>query len=282
MSKDYYETLGVSKGASKDEIKKAFHKLAHKYHPDKNGGDDAKFKEVNEAYQVLSDEGKRRQYDQFGSADFGGGNPYGQGGFGGFDFSGAQGFNFDMGDLGDIFGDFFGGGMGRGGVKQKKGRDIVTEINMQLSELILGAEKTIRIKKASKCDTCMGNGIEKGEKADTCDQCKGTGRIAKIRKTIIGSIQEVHACDKCDGEGVIIKKKCKDCHGTGAKDKEAEFKITIPAKTNDGETLRVTGGGEYKRNGTPGDLFIRINLNFPKKLTDKQKKLLEEMQKEGL
>ncbi len=282
MAKDYYEILGVQKGASKDEIKKAFHKIAHKYHPDKNGGDDAKFKEANEAYQVLSDEGKRKQYDQFGSADFTGGNPYGGGGFGGFDFSGAQGFDFNMGDLGDIFGDFFGGNMGRSGVKQKRGRDIITEINMQLSELILGVEKTIRIHKSSKCETCEGNGLAKGEKADTCDECRGSGRIARIRKTIIGSIQEVHACEKCEGEGSIIKHKCKTCHGTGAVDKESEFKITIPAKTNDGETLRINGKGEYKRAGTPGDLYIKIKLDFPKKLNDKQKKLLEEMQKEGL
>ncbi len=282
MAKDYYEILGVSKNANKDEIKKAFHKMAHKHHPDKNGGDDTKFKELNEAYQVLSDDNKRSQYDRFGSADMGGGNPYGSGGFGGFDFSGSQGFEFNMGDLGDIFGDFFGGNMRGSSNRVKKGRDIITQIDIQLSELILGTEKNIRIKKANKCETCHGSGNAKGEKEETCETCKGSGRITRIRKTILGAIQEVQECEKCDGEGSIIKKKCSTCKGSGAIETESEFKINIPAGSNNGDTLKLAGGGEYIRKGTQGDLFVKLNLIFPKKLSDKQKKLLDELKKEGL
>ncbi len=284
MARDYYEILGVSKSASKDEIKKAFHKLAHKYHPDKPGGDDAKFKEANEAYQALSDDSKRANYDRYGNADMGG-NPYGGGGgFGGYDFSGAQGFNFDMGDLGDIFGDFFGGGMhgGAGSPRSKKGRDIMTEIDITLTELILGAKKNIRIKKACKCETCLGTGNAKGEKEEKCETCKGSGKVIKVRKTILGAIQEMHYCDKCDGEGTTIKKKCGTCSGNGNVMQDTDFTVNIPAGSNNGDTLRLSGGGEYARKGTSGDLFIKLNLVFPKKLTDKQKKLLDELQKEGL
>ncbi len=287
-SKDYYEILGVNKGASKDEIKKAFHKLAHKYHPDKNKGDDTKFKEVNEAYQILSDDNKRSSYDQFGSADgaqgfggFGGGQ---SGGFGGFDFSGFGGnqAGFDMGDLGDIFGDFFGSGRQSNAQRQKKGRDIVTELNIQLSELILGSKKEIRIKKLSKCDTCSGNGGAKGEKEITCDKCSGKGRLVRIRKTILGAIQEAYECDKCDGEGSIVKHKCNTCHGSGSIQKEAEFSVNIPAGSNNGDTLRLSDAGEYIKRGINGDLYIKLRLDFPRKLNEKQKKALEELQREGL
>jgi molecular chaperone DnaJ len=279
MAKDYYEILGVSKSASKDEIKKAFHKMAHAHHPDKNGGDDTKFKEINEAYQTLSDDNKRAHYDRFGNSDMGSGGGYGQGGFGGF-----EGFDFsNMGDLNDIFGDFFGGGMG-GGRQQRptKGRDVITKINIQLTELIMGAEKTIRIKKLNKCEECSGKGGAKGEEPTKCTECKGTGRIIKIRRTIIGSIQEQTYCNKCDGEGEIIKKKCGKCHGIGAVEKESEFVVKIPAGSNNGDTLRLSGAGEYIKNGSMGDLFIKLELTFPKKLTDKQKKLLEELKNEGL
>lgn len=284
MAKDYYEILGVSKSASKEEIKKAFHKLAHKYHPDKKEGDEAKFKEVNEAYQVLSDEKKRAQYDQFGSADFGGfgGGQYGAGGFGGFDFNGGQGFEFNMGDLGDIFGEFFGGGMGaRSRTQKRKGRDIATEIEITLTEAVLGAKKDIRIKKRTKCETCSGSGAEK-DGTETCNQCKGSGRIVRIRKTILGSIQEVAECDKCDGTGTAIKKKCHACHGHGWQDKSVDFTIAIPEGSSNNDTLRLSGGGEYIRGGTPGDLYIKLLIRIPKKLSQKAHELLEELKKEGI
>jgi len=146
----------------------------------------------------------------------------------------------------------------------------------------MGAEKTIRIKKLNKCDECSGNGGAKGEKAVICEECKGSGYIVKIRRTIIGSIQEQTYCHKCDGEGNIVKKKCGKCHGSGAVEKESEFVVKIPSGSNNGETLRLVGAGEYIKNGSMGDLFIKLDLNFPKKLNDKQKKLLEELQKEGL
>lgn len=257
MAKDYYQTLGVEKNASKDELKKAFHKLAHKYHPDKNNGDDAKFKELNEAYQVLSDDKKRQQYDQFGTADFsgyGGANPYGQAG-------GFEGFDFDMGDLGDIFGDFFGGNMrGNSRSTKRRGRDIATEINLTFKEAIFGSEKVIRIKKRAKCDTCEGSGGDKNAGEETCNECKGSGHIVKIRRTILGAIQERVVCEKCDGIGKITKKKCKTCSGHGFEEKQIEFTINVPAGSSNGDTLRLSGGGEYAKRGESGDLYITLRV----------------------
>ncbi len=256
---DYYKTLGLEKGASKEEIKKAFHKMAHKYHPDKNGGDDAKFKEVNEAYQTLSDDSKRAQYDQYGNADFsnfGGGGGYGAGGF---DFNG-QGFEFNMGDLGDIFGDFFGGGMGRSQSRQRKGRDVATEINLSFKDAIFGVEKIIRIKKGSKCSTCSGTGGAPGEKPETCESCKGSGKITRIRRTMLGAIQEITECDNCTGTGTVVKKKCTTCRGSGAEEKQVELTINIPAGSGNGDTLRLSGGGEFIKNGIPGDLFLQLHV----------------------
>ncbi len=256
MSKDYYETLGIQKGASKDEIKRAFHKMAHKYHPDKPGGDDAKFKEANEAYQVLSDDAKRAQYDQYGHTDFSGAGAGGYGaGYGGFS---QQGFDFDMGDLGDIFGDFFGGGMRGSQNSPRKGRDLVTEINLTFNEAIFGAEKIIRIKKHTKCSTCSGTGGDKDEKPETCSKCNGSGQITTLRRTMLGAFQQVSMCDNCDGTGKIIKKKCKNCNGTGGENKEVELKINIPAGSSHGDTLKLTGGGEFIKNGKIGDLYLNL------------------------
>ncbi len=265
MAKDYYETLGVNKSATKDEIKKAFHKLAHKYHPDKNKGDDSKFKEVNQAYQTLSDDTKRAQYDQFGSEGpqgFGGSQGYGQqGGFGGFDFSGFQngnGVEFDMGDLGDIFGDFFGGGRGR--AQSRRGRDISTELYISFEESIFGVNRKILITKQSNCDICSGSGAKKGTKMNTCTTCNGQGKVREMKRSILGTFQTVVECNKCEATGKIADEKCGECKGAGVNRKQSEIEVNIPAGINNGEMIRMTGIGEAVKGGQSGDLYIKINV----------------------
>lgn len=264
MPKDYYNILGIKKDASKEEIKKAFHKMAHKYHPDKNGGDDKKFKEANEAYQVLSDDTKRARYDQFGSADgpIGGGAYNSQGGFGGFDFSGfggnAQGF--DMGDLGDIFGEFFGGGMSRGGKKAKRGRDISTEIDLNFEDSIFGINKKILITKQSTCDDCKGTGAKTGAKMNTCKTCNGNGQVREVRRSILGSFSTTRMCEDCHGAGKIPSEKCPTCSGAGVYRKQQEINLNIPAGVNNGEMLRMNGMGEDIKSGQSGDLYIKVNV----------------------
>jgi len=263
MPKDYYNILGVKKDASKDEIKKAFHKLAMKHHPDKNGGDDKKFKEVNEAYQVLSDDKKRSNYDQFGSTDMGGfgGGRQGQGGFGGFggfDFS-QGGMEFDMGDLGDIFGDFFGGGMRRGG-KTKKGRDIEVSIDLSFEESIFGVKKTISINKNSVCKDCDGSGAKKGTKLNICKVCGGNGKVAEIKRSILGSFQTVKTCDECFGSGKIPSEKCHTCKGTGIHKQNEEIKVNIPAGIDNDQMIKLSENGETIRGGKSGDLYIKVKI----------------------
>lgn len=267
MSKDYYETLGVNKGASKDEIKKAFYKLAHKYHPDKKEGNEAKFKQVNEAYQVLSDDTKRSKYDQFGSGfenmgqgNYGGGQ---QGGFGGFDFSGAQGFgnaDFDFGNLNDIFSDFFGGGMGGGRREARRGRDISTEIQISFSDSIFGTERKVLITKTSKCLTCHGSGARAGTKMETCKICNGQGKIRESKRTIFGNIASTKVCDVCLGTGEVPKEICETCRGKGVLRREEEVSIAVPAGIRDGEMIRMTGYGEAVSRGETGDLYVKINV----------------------
>jgi len=263
MSKDYYEILGVNKSASKEEIKKAFRQMAHKYHPDKNKGDDTKFKEANEAYQVLTNDQKRAQYDQFGNADgpsFAGGYGGAQQGFGGFDFSGFQQQGFDMGDLGDIFGDFFGGGMGRSGQRQKRGRDISTEIDITFEESVFGVARSILISKQSICNICSGSGAKPGIKMDTCKTCNGNGQIRENRRSILGTFSTVKTCDSCHGAGKIPNEKCSECRGAGVFKKQEEIKLNVPAGINNGEMVRMTGMGEAIRGGQAGDLYIKINV----------------------
>ncbi len=271
MSKDYYKILGVDKSATQDEIKKAFRRAAHKHHPDKNNGDEAKFKEVNEAYQVLGDEKKRKQYDQFGSnfdqAGFAGGNPFS--GFGGF--QGAQGFS-DV-DIDEIFGDFFGGfrQQRRSGVKQNnRGRDL--EINMRVSfkEAVLGTKKNIKLNKNIACDTCAGTGAKKGTSPVTCSTCNGTGQVSQVRQSFLGQIQTQVVCPECSGQGKIIKDKCSDCAGSGVKTKESNIEISIPGGVETGHRLRMTGAGDAGKNGgQAGDLYVHVvvenNTDFKRK-----------------
>ncbi len=267
MSKDYYETLGVNKGASKDEIKKAFYKLAHKYHPDKKEGDEAKFKEVNEAYQVLSDDVKRSKYDQFGSGfeNMGAGGYGGNAsGFEGFDFSGAQGFGnggaeFDFGNLNDIFSDFFGGGMG-GRAQARRGRDISTEIHIPFSDSIFGTSRKILITKTSECLTCHGSGAKSGSGMVTCKHCNGQGKIHETKRTFLGSISSTKICEDCRGSGEVPKEICEKCKGKGVLRREEEISIVIPAGIRDGEMIRMSGMGEAVSGGAAGDLYIKINV----------------------
>lgn len=268
MAKDYYEILGVNKGASKEEMKKAYHKLAHKYHPDKNKGDDSKFKEVNEAYQTLSDDGKRAQYDRFGSAGPNMGGGYGgqqQGGFGGFDFSGFQqggGVEFDMGDLGDIFGEFFGGGGmgGRGRAQQARGRDISTEIDIAFEESIFGVKRSVLLTKQSTCDICKGTGGKPDTKMDTCKTCNGKGQIREMKRSILGTFESARTCDTCHGSAKVPNEKCNECKGKGVLNKQVEIDIAVPAGINNGEMIRMTGKGEAIAHGQTGDLYIKVNV----------------------
>jgi len=271
MAKDHYETLGVNKSASKDEIKKAFYKLAQKYHPDKKGGNEAKFKQVNEAYQVLSDDAKRSKYDQFGSGfeNMGAGGYGGaQGGFGGFDPSGFGGFqganaDFDFGNLNDIFSDFFGGGMGSQGggrAQQRRGRDISTEIQISFSEAIFGVTRKILITKTSKCLTCNGSGAKAGSKMETCKHCNGQGQIHEQKRTIFGNIGSTKICEVCLGTGEVPKENCDKCKGKGVLRSQEEVSVAIPAGMRDGEMVRMSQMGEAVSKGTTGDLYIKINV----------------------
>ncbi|MCB9799017.1 molecular chaperone DnaJ [Candidatus Nomurabacteria bacterium] len=270
MSKDYYKTLGVEKGASQEDIKKAFRKMAHKHHPDKKDGDEAKFKEVNEAYQVLGDEKKRAQYDQFG-ADF-----EQQGGFGGGmgweDFmrhargGGFQGgnVNFDFGgiDLGDIFGDMFGfGGGSRGGRRTVKGRDIQVDVELSFEEAVFGVEKQISLTKVSACGVCSGSGAEPGSSTETCDQCGGQGQVRRVQQTMFGAMQSVSDCPGCAGSGKIAKNKCKHCGGDGAEKRAEDLKVKIPAGIHNGANIRLSGKGEFPgAGGVAGDLYVLVHV----------------------
>lgn len=266
MSKDYYQILGVNKNASAEEVKRAFRQLAHKYHPDKEGGNEAKFKEINEAYQVLSNPEKRRQYDQFGTtfeqAQAGGRGPFG-GGFGGF-----QG-NINMDDLGDIFsglGDIFGEGFGFGGARTKtarrqKGRDIEVDLEIDFREAAFGAEKELKLYKNIICDKCAGSGAEPGSKIETCKTCGGAGRVKKIQRTFIGAIETASACPDCRGEGKRAEKNCSKCRGVGIIKGEDIVRIKIPAGINSGDTVRFRGKGEAAgHDGQSGDLFIAFHV----------------------
>ena len=268
MSKDYYKILGVEKNASESDIKKAFSKLAHKYHPDKAGGDEAKFKEANEAYQVLKDKEKRQKYDQFGS-DFangfsgaGGGNPFG-GGFNWQDFSqqGFGGFNngaeFDFGDIGDIFGDFFGGSR-RSSRRSHKGRDIQTEINISFEESVFGVEKHLRLNKKIICDKCGGKG---GTNPQTCKKCNGSGRVTIQQQTFFGNFASVTTCPDCDGSGSTFKDTCSKCNGAGSINGSEEIKVKVPAGISDSQTIRLSGKGESGSKGSAsGDLYIIVRV----------------------
>ena len=260
--RDYYEVLGVSKGASDDEIKKAFRKMSKKYHPDLNPNNkeaEKKFKEVNEAYQVLSDPEKKSKYDQFGHA---GVDPN----FG----AGGGGFNGGGFDFGDIFGDFFGGGFGGFGGGQrrngpKRGADIRKIIDLTFEEAAFGCKKEISYRREEKCATCGGSGAKPGTSKKTCTRCNGTGQIRVQQNTMLGTMQSVHPCDVCGGTGKIIEQPCETCRGKGRVSNAMKVVVTIPAGIDDGQSIRLGGKGEAGYNGGPdGDLLVTIRVKSSK------------------
>lgn len=260
---DYYEVLGVPKTASQDEIKKAFHKLAHKYHPDK-GGDEKKFKEINEAYQVLSDKQKRQQYDQFGRV-FENGQPGSDSGFNwawGNPSAGSE-FEFDFGDIGDVFEEFFSGGFGgsRKTAKKdnRKGKDIQVDIEINLERVLKDSVEKINLTKNIVCQRCQGNGAEPGTKIKECFSCRGTGQVQQVKKTFLGSYTTLATCPECKGEGTIPEKPCNVCKGEGRIKGNETIEVVIPAGIDTNQVIKADGKGEAgKRGGKPGNLFLRI------------------------
>lgn len=265
MAKDYYAILGVTKSATDEEMKKAFRRLAHEHHPDK-GGDANKFKDLNEAYQILSDKKKRAAYDQFGSSAFeqGGGGPGGFGGFGGgsqgFDFSGFQGQ--DLGDLGDVLGEMFGfGGRSSRSSRTSRGKDIEVDVQLSFREAAFGVEKSISLYRHLTCARCNGAGAEPGTSIKTCVTCQGAGQVSQLRQTMFGTMQNVAICSDCHGRGKKPEKVCVTCRGVGLDRQEQEVRIQIPAGLSSEEAIRITGQGEgAPYGGTAGDLFVRVRV----------------------
>jgi len=258
QKRDYYEVLGVDKSADEAAIKKAYRVLAKKYHPDMNPGDaeaEKKFKEASEAYAVLSDPEKKRQYDQFGHAAFENGG--GAGGFGGFDFSGA-----DFGDIfGDIFGDFFGGSRSRGARNNgpMKGANLRTSIRITFEEAVFGCEKEIEFNYKETCKTCGGNGAKPGTSPETCPKCGGKGKVVISQQSLFGMMQNVTTCPDCNGSGKIVKERCTDCYGSGYVVKKVKKTVEIPAGIDNGQSVRVREFGEPGINGGPrGDLLVEV------------------------
>lgn len=266
--RDYYEVLGVGKTASADELKKAYRRLAIEHHPDR-GGSEEKFKEINEAYEVLKEPSKRQRYDQFGHAGVGSsaasdGNPFS--GFGGQ----GQEFSFDFGDLGlgDIFGSFFGGNAGgQRGRRQNRGRDVETGVEITFEQAVFGTEVDLRLTLEDTCEHCKGTTVEPGHELKNCDQCKGTGQISRVTRTIFGNIQQATTCPKCHGSGKIPEKECTVCRGKGTQRKEQSIKLKIPAGIDDGATIRLREHGEAIANGQKGDLYVNIKVKPHKKFT---------------
>lgn len=274
---DYYKVLGVSKNAGSEEIKRAFRELAQKYHPDKPGGDAEKFKEVNEAYQVLSDLEKRKMYDQYGQ---GFEQARARGGFGGFEGfrdwasyaeamrNAGQGTGFDFGDLdfgnlGDLFGDIFsfGGNRRPRGARKKSGRDIEIEMLIDFREAVFGAEREINLDKFTICQKCDGSGVEPGSKLITCSKCRGSGQVSQIQSTFLGTFRTVGVCPTCGGEGKVAEKKCRECRGEGRIRKQQSIKIKIPVGVDNGGVIKFVGQGEAgAKGGEAGDLYVHIRV----------------------
>lgn len=267
MAKEYYQTLGLDKGASKDEVKKAFRKLAGKYHPDKKTGDEAKFKEISEAYSVLSNDKKKAEYDTYGHSFNGAGGGQQQGGgagFGGFNWSdfqqaaGQQGGGFEF-DINDIF-----GGFGGGQQRQARGRDISIDIELSFEDAVFGVSRKVLLTKTGICTHCQGTGGKKGTEMKECTTCNGQGKVREVRQSLMGQVQTVRECTVCQGRGKVPKEVCGHCAGAGVARKEEEIEINIPAGIENGEMIRMTGRGEAITSGSAGDLYIKIHVKTHK------------------
>lgn len=268
--RDYYEVLGVDKNASQEDIKRAYRKLAVKYHPDKEDGDEAKFKEISEAYEVLSDSEKRQRYDQFGHAatdGFGAGAQAGYNPFGGF--GGGQQVEFDIDDLdlGDIFGSFFGGGRQRQrSRRQARGRDLETTVTIDFEEAVFGTEKSIELQVEDICSRCEGKRAEPGSSLQSCETCGGQGQVVQTQRTVLGAIQQTTVCPECHGSGSVPKQPCRDCHGKGTQRKKRRFKAKIPSGIKDNATIRLRERGEAVADGPKGDLYVHVKVRPHKHL----------------
>ncbi|PIZ61987.1 molecular chaperone DnaJ [Candidatus Saccharibacteria bacterium CG_4_10_14_0_2_um_filter_52_9] len=273
--RDYYEVLGIDKSASADEIKKAFRRAAIANHPDK-GGDESKFKEINEAYEVLKDQEKRKRYDQFGHAGVGGsgGSPFGNG------FGGAQGqnINFDFGDLGlgNIFSSFFGGGAQPGQRRQSRGRDVEAGVEISFEQAVFGTDADLSLNLDDTCEHCKGTTVEPGHELITCDQCKGTGQVVSVTRTIFGNIQQATVCNKCHGTGKVPEKVCSVCRGKGTQTKKQTIQLKIPAGIDDGATIRLREHGEAIAHGPKGDLYVNVRVKAHKHFTREGDLILSE------
>ena len=261
--RDYYDVLGIAKGASADEIKKAYRKAAVAHHPDKEGGDETKFKEVSEAYEVLKDSQKRQRYDQFGHAGVGGSSG-GAGGSNPYEGYGGQNVQFDFGEgLGDIFGQFFGGGGSRRQAPQR-GRDVEVGIQLTFEEAVFGVEEKIELDMDDECSHCHGTTVEPGHDMKTCPTCKGAGQVNRVMNTIFGQIQQNVVCETCAGRGKVPEKVCTVCRGKGTERRKRTVTLKVPAGIDDGATIRLTGNGEAIGNGEKGDLYVNIRVKAHK------------------
>ena len=262
--RDYYEVLGVNKSASADEIKKAYRKAAVKFHPDKEGGNETKFKEASEAYEVLKDSSKRQRYDQFGHAGVGGGASGGGNPFEGFN---GQNVHFDFGDggLGDIFGQFFGGGA-RAQAPQR-GRDIEVATTLEFDEAVFGCEKTLELTMDDECSHCKGSTADPGYELKQCPTCQGSGQVTRVMTTMFGQIKQQVICDKCSGRGKVPEKICSVCGGKGTERRKQSVKFKIPAGIDDGVTIRMGGRGEAMGAGERGDLYVQVRVKAHKLFT---------------
>jgi len=276
--RDYYEILGVGKDASADEVKKAFRRLAIQHHPDKEGGNEEKFKEINEAYEVLKDPSKRQRYDQFGHAGVGGsaasdgGNP-----FAGFGGGGGQNVHFDFGDLGfgDIFENIFGGGRGPQ-QHAARGRDVEARVDISFENAVFGTEVDLKLNLEDICEHCKGTTAEPGYELKTCGTCGGSGQVVNVARTIFGNIQQASVCGTCGGTGKVPEKPCSVCHGKGTQRREQIIKLKIPAGIDDGATIRLREHGEAVARGPKGDLYVSIRVKPHKHFTREGDLILSE------